>query len=504
MRSNAPVQPAHGSTTKKRALRLTIDLANPKHRRNIMFALLGLFFATSGFLFAGYKVYEYTESSEFCGTVCHPMGSQFTRYEISDHSNVECAKCHIGPGADFFVKSKIDGIRQVYAVLTHTYSRPILSPVENLRPARETCETCHTPTSFRDNVVKTVLHYDNDAENTPVQSTFILKLGGWKESTGVAHGIHWHITNKVYYIAADRQRQVMNWIGVELPDGAFKEYYSRDMLTLANTSFVEEARKKGELRLLDCIDCHNRAAHLIPPPDRVVDGAIADGLISRDLPFVRSKAVELLSVDYTSQEQGLQAIRGLVDFYRLSYPDLYRSREQEVIAAAERLQELYLETNFPEMGLNWKTNPNNEAHTPDLGCFRCHDGNHILVSGDGSPGESISVKCNLCHTVPILGRGDALLVEAPVIVGAVPDSHADFRWTIAHRGISEAQKQECYLCHGQGFCNNGVCHNLEHPEDMLYKHAEIFRQSQDQQTCYTCHQDITCMRCHPGGVVENP
>jgi nitrate/TMAO reductase-like tetraheme cytochrome c subunit len=504
MGSDMAVHPQHDKPKRRRTLRFTIDLGNPAHRRNLILTVLVLFLVTTGFIFAGYKVYEYTESSEFCGTVCHPMVGQFTRYEISDHVNVECAKCHIGPGADFFVKSKIDGLRQVYAVLTHTYSVPILSPVENLRPARETCETCHTPTSFRDNLVKTVLHYENDVKNTPIQSTFILKLGGWKESTGVAHGIHWHITNKVYYIAADRQRQVMSWVGVELPDGTLKEYYSRDLLTLANTSFVEEARQKGEVRLLDCIDCHNRAAHLIPPPDRVVDNAITDGLIPRDLPFIRSKAVEVLSVKYDNREQGLQAIQGLTDFYRLSYPELYRARQADVTAAIEKLKELYQETNFPEMGLNWQTNPNNEAHTPDLGCFRCHDGNHILVDEAGNSGEAISVKCNLCHTVPIIGRGEALTVEAPVIVGEVPDSHADFRWTIAHRSISEEQKQECYLCHGQGFCNNGVCHNLNHPEDMLYQHADIFRQLQDQQTCYTCHQDVTCMRCHPGGVVVNP
>lgn len=504
MTSQPPVQLKKEQPRKRQPFRVTIDLANPKHRRNLMLAVVTLFLVTTGFIFAGYKAYEYTESSEFCGTVCHPMGSQFTRFEISAHANVDCAKCHIGPGADFFVKSKIDGIRQVYAVLTHSYSRPIKSPVENLRPARETCETCHTPTSFRDNLVKTILRHDDDEANTPVQSTFILKMGGWKEKTGVAHGIHWHISSKVYYIAADRQRQVMTWIGVEQPDGSLKEYYSRDMLTLANTSFVDEAREKGEVRLLDCIDCHNRAAHFIPPPEQVIDSAMADGLIPADLPFIRAKSVELLSVSYVSSEQALSAIEGLNDFYRLSYPQVYRTRQPEVEAVVEHIKDLYLETNFPDMGLNWKTNPNNERHTPDLGCFRCHDGKHVLVDENGSQSETISVKCNLCHTVPIIGRGDTLLVEAPVIVGKVPDDHADFRWTIAHRSISEEQKQQCYQCHGQGFCNNGVCHNLDHPEDMLYKHADIFRQSSDQQICSTCHQDVTCTRCHPGGVVNSP
>jgi len=154
--------------------------------------------------------------------------------------------------------------------------------------------------------------------------------------------------------------------------------------------------------------------------------------------------------------------------------------------------------------LNWESNPNNESHTPFLGCFRCHDDNHVNVDELGNEQETISVECNLCHTVPIIGKGDELIVEAPVIVGSVPASHADFRWTVAHRDVTELQKQDCFACHGQGFCNNGVCHNLEHPEDMLFTHAEIFRRLADGQTCFTCHQDVTCATCHPDGIVDNP
>lgn len=499
--SSPPPQPP---IRRRRGLKIALDFSQPRPRRYAIVGLLFLFLVTSGFIFGGYKVYEYTESAEFCGTVCHPMFPQFERYEASEHVNVSCAECHIGPGADFFVKSKIDGIRQVYATITHTYSQPIKSPVENLRPARETCETCHTPTAYQDNIVKTINRYDNDYANTPIQSTLILKTGGWKEDTGIAHGIHWHVTNQVYYIAADEQRQVMSWVGVVYPDGTQKEFYSRDMLTLASTSFVERARRSGEMRLLDCIDCHNRAAHLIPSPDMSIDQAITNGLISQDLPFIRAKAIEVLNVEYQSSNDAYQAISDLRAFYREGYPKIYQQYETEVTAALEVLRTIYDRTHFPEMHLDWKTNPDNESHSPNLGCFRCHDGKHVSLDKSGNEAEVISVKCNLCHTVPIIGRGDDLLVEAPVIVGPVPETHADFRWTISHRDIGEAGKQECYICHGQGFCNNGACHNLEHPEDMLYKHAEIYRNINDIQTCYACHQNITCTRCHPGGAVINP
>lgn len=489
---------------------LTIDLNRPAHRRNLFVGFLSLAIVSVALLLGSYQSYTYSESPEFCGATCHVMDPQFVRYEKSPHANVECVKCHIGPGASFFVRSKIDGLRQVYAVAVDSYSRPIKSPVHNLRPARETCETCHTPTSFKDNVIKTIVHYDNDEANTLVQATLILKMGGWQESTGMGQGIHWHITNPVYYIAADEQRQVMMWVGVEQPGGTLKEFFSRDMLNMDREAFVEGARANGEVRQLDCIDCHNRAAHFIPSPEQAVDDAINAGLISRDIPYIRAKAVEVLTPSYTSQADAYAAIDGLMDFYRircasvtLDCPDTYENLRPKLEAAFGEIKRIYDATNFPEMALNWQTNPNNERHTPFAGCFRCHDDKHVNVDSAGNEVETISVKCNLCHTVPIVGRGDDLLVEAPVIVGAPPPSHADFRWTIEHRSITADDLQGCYQCHGQSFCNNGACHNLSHPPDMLFTHADEYRRQGDQ-VCYTCHQDVLCSRCHPGGIVKNP
>ncbi len=454
-------------------------------------------------LFASYKGFVYAESSEFCGTVCHPMSSEFVRYETSPHAKVDCAQCHVGAGVQYFVQSKLDGFRSLYYALSDTYERPIKSPVHNLRPARETCEECHTPNTFTDNIIKTIVHYDNDEANTPVQSTLILKMGGWQETTGVSEGIHWHITNPVYYIAADEQRQVIMWVGAEQDDGSLKEYYARDMLGMAQTSFVEEARAEGKVREMDCIDCHNRSAHLIPPPETIVDTAIRDGLFPRDLPYIRAKAVEVLAPEYTSAADAYVAIDGLLDYYRVGYPAIFEERQSEIRTITKRLKAFYSQTNFPDMNLNWQTNPDNEKHSPFPGCFRCHDGKHALVDPEGQEVEVISVKCNLCHTVPIVGRGSDMLIEAPVIVGSVPESHSDFRYTVEHRSTTDAERETCYQCHGQGFCQNEACHNLQHPADMLYTHADEYRRTGDQ-VCYNCHQDVLCSRCHPGGVVSNP
>ena len=505
-KSKKETQPGTPPARRMRWLRwpsITIDLSRPKHRRNLLLALIGLGLVACAALFGGYQSYMYAESAEFCGTTCHPMKSEFVRYKDSPHVNIDCAACHVGPGATSLVKSKLEGVRELVALLRNTYKRPIKSPVHNLRPARDICEGCHTPTSFQDNIIKTIVHYDNDEANTPVQATLILKMGGWRESTGVSEGIHWHITNRVYYIAADEQRQVILWIGAEQEDGSLKEYYARDMLNMAKSSFVEQARDDGEMRLMDCIDCHNRTAHLIPSPDTVVDEAITVGLISADLPNIRSKAVKVLTPVYVSEAEAHAAIDGLADFYRVGNPGISAERQADLDAALAELKKIYGDTNFPDMGLNWQTNPNNARHNTFPGCFRCHDGKHAAVDPAGNEVEVISVKCNLCHTVPIVGRGDDMLIEAPVVVGAVPPSHSDFRWTIEHRSVTEAELTDCYTCHGQGFCSNSVCHNLKHPPDMLYSHADEYRRT-GNQVCYTCHQDILCSRCHPGGIVSNP
>ena len=500
--------PNRGSTHKslplrKSRLQFTVDLRLSKHRRILFFLLVSLAFLGITISLGAYKVYAYTESSEFCGTVCHTMAPQYTRYGRSEHANVECVECHVGSGFDFYVKSKIAGMRQLYAIVTNTYSRPIKSPVHDLRPARETCEECHTPASFKDNVVKKIVHYENDEDSTPIMSTLILKMGGWQELTGSSHGIHWHITNPVYYLPADEQRQVILWVGVGQEDGTLKEYYSRDLLLMANTSTVDEARANGEIRKMDCIDCHNRSAHDIPPPEVLIDEAIHTGLIDTQIPFIRSKALNLLKSNYTSVQEAFNSIDHLASDYQTNMPDAYKSHHQELASTILELKRIYSDTNFPEMNLNWESNPNNENHSYSLGCFRCHDDKHVSVDTSGENTDLISASCNLCHTVPIVGRGDDLLVEAPVIVGSVPETHSSFRWTIAHQGITDAEKQDCYQCHGQGFCNNGICHNLNHPPDMLFSHAEEYRQ-QGGQVCYICHQDINCSRCHPAGIVDNP
>jgi nitrate/TMAO reductase-like tetraheme cytochrome c subunit len=112
---------------------LHLDLRVPQQRRAV-FVFVG---GTSIFLMASslgtYKAYQISESTKFCGTLCHSvMEPEHTAHARSAHARVDCVACHIGPGADWFVKSKMTGAYQVYSTAFKKYARPIETPIKNL------------------------------------------------------------------------------------------------------------------------------------------------------------------------------------------------------------------------------------------------------------------------------------------------------------------------------------------------------------------------------------
>jgi hypothetical protein len=126
----------------------SLTFRNPEFRRLLLFiaatTLVNIVIASQ----VTYGALTYMDSATFCGQTCHTvMEPEFVAYQNSPHSRVECVKCHIGPGASWFVKSKLSGIGQVFAVTLNTYPRPIPTPVHDLRPARDTCEGCHWRTA---------------------------------------------------------------------------------------------------------------------------------------------------------------------------------------------------------------------------------------------------------------------------------------------------------------------------------------------------------------------
>jgi hypothetical protein len=367
-----------------------IDL-NDAHTRRVAFAVVLLTIVNVLIVsLAAYRGIEEMDSVAFCGQVCHEvMEPEFVAYQDGPHSRVSCVQCHIGPGAPFFVRSKIDGVRQVFAVMANSHERPIPSPVQTLRPAREVCEQCHWPEKFHGDKVNVIREYGEDEANTETVTTLQVHVGGGSQRLGIATGIHWHmnVANEIEYVATDDKRQEIGYVRLRDRFGNVKEYYAEG---------VDRNRiAAGERRLMDCMDCHNRPSHpFAVSAERAVDGAMALGEISPTLPFAKREAVAALKEVYPDQQVALDAIaERLRTFYREQYRDIYDGRRPEVERGVRAAQALYRRNVFPAMKVGWGTYPNNIGHIAFPGCFRCHDDNHKAADG-----SVIRQECDLCHS----------------------------------------------------------------------------------------------------------
>ena len=375
-----------------------IDLNDRSQRSAVISFMTFLIVFVSVSAAGSYKAYEYTDSVQFCGQLCHSvMNPEFTAYQLSPHARVACVDCHVGSGATWYVKSKLSGARQVYAATFNTFPRPIPTPVHNLRPAQDTCEQCHWPKKFYGGQLKVFTHYANDEKNTQRQVRMLIKTGGGDPATGAPEGIHWHmnIANKIEYVAADEKRQVIPYIHVEDMQGRVTEYFAKDS-TLSKDQIAKTDRHR-----MDCVDCHNRPTHIYVPPDQSVDQSLLAHRIDASLPFIKQQAVTVLTGTYKTTDEAVRGIAsGLPGFYESKYPEVAKTKQLEIRNAVAEVQEIFKRTTFPEMKLNWQTHPNNLGHYYFNGCFRCHDGQH--VSADG---KVISRDCNQCHTLMSQAEG---------------------------------------------------------------------------------------------------
>ena len=358
-----------------------IDLNVPRQRRAFIIVTVVTFIFLMFTAFGSYQTYHFTESVQFCGQTCHSvMEPEFTAYQNSPHANVACVQCHIGPGAGWFVKSKLSGSYQVYSVLAKKYPTPIPTPVHNLRPARETCEQCHWPAKFYGEAVRDNRHYLADESNTVWNIKLLMKIGGGDSQHGEVGGIHWHTSadHQIEYIATDEKRLVIPWVRVTHKDGTVEVYQSE------TNPLTPEQIAAATPRVMDCIDCHNRPAHNYNAPAHAVNRALAAGRIDATIPHIKQLAVEALTGEYATRAEAMAGIAAKVP-----------------APALAEVQRIYSQNFFPEMKVNWRAYPNHIGHTIFPGCYRCHDGQHKTADTN----KVITHDCNACHA--IIAQGPA-------------------------------------------------------------------------------------------------
>ncbi|MGB9486930.1 MAG: cytochrome C [Terriglobia bacterium] len=372
----------------------TIDFRDPRLKRTAWFVAITTALNVPLFAVATYRGTLYMDSVQFCGQTCHQvMQPEYTAYQRSPHARVACIECHIGPGAPWFVRSKISGTYQLLAVTFNLYPRPIPTPVHNLRPARETCEDCHWPQKFSGDKLVVKTSFDNDEKNSATKTVLLVHIGGRSPDRQLV-GIHGRHLGLVTYEAADDKRQVIPSVNYQNPDGSFTQFVS--------TEAAQNGSARHEPRTMDCMDCHNRPTHTFDMPESAVNREMAAGRISSSLPFVHKYSVELLKQNSSSrlaaQTQLPEAFRA---YYKANYSSLYNSQQAQIEQAAATVLDIFNGNIFPEMNITWGTYPNNLGHTDFPGCFRCHDGNHKSKAG-----SEITQDCNACHSLLAMDEAD--------------------------------------------------------------------------------------------------
>jgi hypothetical protein len=371
-----------------------IDISSAHFLRRAIIVSGVTFVILVGLGLFSFEAYHYTDSNQFCSYVCHEvMAPEATAHGTSPHANVKCVECHIGPGADWFVRAKISGIRQVFAVMTDEFSRPIPTPVENLRPARETCEVCHWPARFHGSRLITHPRFAKDRENTEQTTALVLHVGGPEthHQGSAASGIHWHVDpgNTVRYRHTDRERQEIVEVIQTTPEGEIR--YVRD---------EDEEGEEGEWRTMDCLDCHNRPTHIYDLPHRAVDTAMEVGSIDPAIPWIRKEGERVLRELEPDDDTPALVAETLRGIYAEEHPKDLAALEAQLAPTAAELARILERNVWPAMNITWGTYMSNIAHFDsegdfgEGGCFRCHDGG--LVSEEG---EEINSDCETCHAL---------------------------------------------------------------------------------------------------------
>lgn len=325
------------------------------------------------------------ETRQFCGS-CHVMTPESRAFSQGPHASILCVDCHVGDGTRGYIQSKIQGTHQLILVLTDKVEKPIKTAIESgkMVPSRETCEECHWTKRPANARLKLIQRFGEDEENTPETTLLTMNIGGTE--MGGIHGAHYGEDVEIRFVATDAKRQ-------DIPLVEYRNTKTGESRTYLKAGANAKALEQSPRITMQCFDCHNRPAHAFDMPDRAVDRALMLGRMSATLPFVKKRAVEVLTAEYASSEAAAAKIPAALEAaYEKESPEVAKARSTDIATAGAALAEIYSRNVFPEFGVAWGTYPDNRGHQTAPGCFRCHDGDHVTSSG-----EKITNNCFRCH-----------------------------------------------------------------------------------------------------------
>jgi len=370
-----------------------LDLRQPKQRRRVIlfgFGAAGFFILSA---FGSYQSYHIAESNAFCGEVCHTaMEPEYVTYQRGSHARVDCVDCHIGEGAVWMVKAKLNGLHQLIAYTLTSYDVPIETPLAQLRPAQDICEKCHWPEKFTGNMEMVYEHFISNRRNDPFTVRMLMHVNTNKPGSPPG-GIHWHVNENeiVEYYATDAKRMDIPWMRVT--------DLRSDTVRVFRTPDFDGEPPPDQIRVMDCMDCHNRPAHVFPTVNDTIERAMAIGAISLKLPSIKRLAAQAMTQEEITTAAAAPAL--IESFLRERYARSLPALEAELTATIAEVQRLYSLTIFPDRKADWTVYPDHIGHKDWPGCFRCHDNEHRSDDGRTVSGSD----CNSCHTILAQGAG---------------------------------------------------------------------------------------------------
>jgi len=369
-----------------------LDMNSSRQRQKLLIFSIFTFLFLIVSAVGSYEAFTFTESVTFCGKLCHKvMEPEYTSYLHSPHARVACVECHVGEGADWYVKSKLSGLYQVYSVLFHKYSQPIGTPIKNLRPARETCERCHWPEKFYSPKLDNRRTYLTDSLNTEWNFSMLMKISPNYNTLGLSGGIHWHINQdmRIEYVASSKDRESIPWV-------KFTNLKTGDVQIFQDTEnqLTQKALDTLEHRIMDCMDCHNRPSHSYKSAPVFVDEGMLKGEIPTELPLIKKVAMNVLKGPFTNKDSSFRYITDSINnFYKIKFPDIYKSKKSLIDKAIAGIVSEFSLNVFPYMRATSNKYLNHIGHLESDGCFRCHSNRHLSKQG-----KVISKDCYLCHS----------------------------------------------------------------------------------------------------------
>lgn len=367
---------------------------NIRNERKALTLFMGSVFAFIVFAaISGMQAANFMDSARFCGETCHSvMEPEAVAHANSSHASIRCVSCHVGEGIEGAFVAKMRGAWQIISLSLDLYERPIPAPVESLPSSEDTCQECHDTSRTPAGKISLYKTFKDDRESSPLVSAIALNVGS--SAKGSPAGIHAHGSKdlQIRYYTTDSKREKIAWVEAKTSRGT--RSWSMEGET---PPVIEKVRKtskgrpfyiirgEGEMREMDCVDCHNRAGHEFKGAGRLADELLDRGAVDHALPYAKLVTIKALEA----------AARGPRELIGAAISSEIMSSWPREATAENIVQRISVEAKrylYPRMRIGWEAYKDQNRHSRDEGCFRCHNQRMKDENGD-----NLTQDCDYCH-----------------------------------------------------------------------------------------------------------